>query len=54
MNALEIEQAASKLAGQTFDAAEFPYAFLMAASGSPNGVLPAPQKRRWLINYTAA
>jgi len=30
MNAVEIEQAVSKLAEQPFDAAEFPYAFLMA------------------------
>src|SRR6056297_1636314 len=30
MNAVEIEQAVSELADQPFDAAEFPYAFLMA------------------------
>ncbi len=30
MNAVEIEQAISELAEQPFDAAEFPYAFLMA------------------------
>lgn len=30
MNAVEIEQAVSELAEQLFDAAEFPYAFLMA------------------------
>ena len=30
MNAVEIEQAVSELAEQPFDAAEFPYAFLMA------------------------
>lgn len=30
MNAIEIEQAISELAEQTFDAAEFPFAFLMA------------------------
>jgi hypothetical protein len=30
MNAVEIEQAVSELAGQPFEAAEFPYAFLLA------------------------
>lgn len=30
MNAVEIEQAASELAAQPLDAAEFPYAFLDA------------------------
>lgn len=30
MNAVEIEESVSELAEQPFDAAEFPYAFLMA------------------------
>ena len=35
MNAVEIEQAISELAEQTFDAAEFPYAFLEAFGRKP-------------------
>lgn len=34
MNAVEIEESVSELAEQPFDAAEFPYAFLMALGNS--------------------
>ncbi|TAE79019.1 MAG: DNA methylase, partial [Verrucomicrobia bacterium] len=35
MNAVEIEEAVSRLAEQPFDAAEFPYAFLEAFGNKP-------------------
>lgn len=35
MNAVEIEQAVSKLAEQPFDAEEFPYEFLAAFNNKP-------------------
>lgn len=44
MNAIEIEEAASALAGQLFDAAEFPFASL-AAFGNTKTTIKRLRKR---------
>ena len=48
MNAVEIEQAVSELAEQPFDAAEFPYAFLMALPSIPRSLFTASNATRAL------
>ena len=52
MNAVEIDEAVSELAGNPFDPAEFPYAFLAAFGNKDTTINPLRERKHQCFKHS--